>query len=438
MVGSDLVYESGNPVTVGEHGEHEYVFVRGNPLADRGVSTLVFESGTGIGGDDLPDDLPTEVIARIDIATDGTLAAEWVAEPLAVPDEDDSRTGVYADGEGVFTSHVFDEDGHVYEQADGDVKWTFTLDSSVESTNSKGGDSGAIVITAGVVDEGAILEGRDSGDGGLQWSTVVDYNLGGPHGPWCTVGDGRAVYAENDVVEAVECDTGNELWTVSPSGRPGYVYYDGKNLHTFEVADGDSMLSGIDPVDGSVLWTTELQLEDGEEDHQHTTINGYRVYHQTDYALYRFDGETGDRLWRVPTRDNTDSGREVDIYYPPAHFGTNSNAVYFVGEGTLGTDSTTRFILCRVGDSAGELNEAYGFDSSLGLHTVRNAGSAVFASDDQVFVLVHGDGLGFIKAFDGATLEPLWDAYVASDGMLQFHRGSFYGSFHTYGSFWPD
>ena len=50
MPNSDYVHESGDPVTVGEHGEHDYVFVSGDPLTDTGVSDLVFESGTGIGG----------------------------------------------------------------------------------------------------------------------------------------------------------------------------------------------------------------------------------------------------------------------------------------------------------------------------------------------------------------------------------------------------
>lgn len=44
------VFESGEEVITGDAGEHDYTFVSGTPLTDRGGSTLVFESGTGIGG----------------------------------------------------------------------------------------------------------------------------------------------------------------------------------------------------------------------------------------------------------------------------------------------------------------------------------------------------------------------------------------------------
>lgn len=50
MAKSDFVFESGEGVLVGSHGDHAYAFVSGSPLTDRGASTAVFESGVGIGG----------------------------------------------------------------------------------------------------------------------------------------------------------------------------------------------------------------------------------------------------------------------------------------------------------------------------------------------------------------------------------------------------
>lgn len=44
------IYESGEEVTVGSHGAHEYVYASGEPVTDSGVSDLVYESGTGLGG----------------------------------------------------------------------------------------------------------------------------------------------------------------------------------------------------------------------------------------------------------------------------------------------------------------------------------------------------------------------------------------------------
>lgn len=50
MANSDFIYESGDPVVVGAHGEHDYVYASGEPVSDTGQSSVVFESGTGLGG----------------------------------------------------------------------------------------------------------------------------------------------------------------------------------------------------------------------------------------------------------------------------------------------------------------------------------------------------------------------------------------------------
>lgn len=51
MAKSDFVFEDGDGVDVGLQGEHDSVFVEGGSLTDTGLSTFVFEQGTGIGGD---------------------------------------------------------------------------------------------------------------------------------------------------------------------------------------------------------------------------------------------------------------------------------------------------------------------------------------------------------------------------------------------------
>jgi len=50
MVKSDYVFESGDPIDVGTHGEHDYVYHSGEAVNDSGQSEYVFESGTGLGG----------------------------------------------------------------------------------------------------------------------------------------------------------------------------------------------------------------------------------------------------------------------------------------------------------------------------------------------------------------------------------------------------
>lgn len=49
MTDSAFTFESGEPIDVGRAGEHDYVFESGKPVVDEGKSTLVFETGTGLG-----------------------------------------------------------------------------------------------------------------------------------------------------------------------------------------------------------------------------------------------------------------------------------------------------------------------------------------------------------------------------------------------------
>lgn len=50
MTKSDFVYEKGEAITVGAHGDHDFVYASGEPVADTGRSSFVHESGTGLGG----------------------------------------------------------------------------------------------------------------------------------------------------------------------------------------------------------------------------------------------------------------------------------------------------------------------------------------------------------------------------------------------------
>lgn len=50
MTDSNYVFEAGEPIDVGSHGQHDYVFHSGDPVLDRGQSPFVFESGTGLRG----------------------------------------------------------------------------------------------------------------------------------------------------------------------------------------------------------------------------------------------------------------------------------------------------------------------------------------------------------------------------------------------------
>jgi len=50
-----FIFEEGDEVDVGYHGDHDYVYAEASPVIDKGKSSFVFESGTGIRGGDLID-----------------------------------------------------------------------------------------------------------------------------------------------------------------------------------------------------------------------------------------------------------------------------------------------------------------------------------------------------------------------------------------------
>jgi len=47
---ADFVFEQGEAIITGLHGDHSYVYADGDPVPDTGLSSFVFESGVGIGG----------------------------------------------------------------------------------------------------------------------------------------------------------------------------------------------------------------------------------------------------------------------------------------------------------------------------------------------------------------------------------------------------
>lgn len=50
------IFENGEQIGVGNHGDHDYVYSDGVPVPDTGKSTFVFEDGVGVGGGIVIDD----------------------------------------------------------------------------------------------------------------------------------------------------------------------------------------------------------------------------------------------------------------------------------------------------------------------------------------------------------------------------------------------
>ena len=86
MPNSDYVFQSGEPVEVGQAGDHAYEFVSGSPLVDSGASEFVFVSGTGIGSSAVDIDItPTDnTVAHYDASqlslNDGDTVSVWPDE----------------------------------------------------------------------------------------------------------------------------------------------------------------------------------------------------------------------------------------------------------------------------------------------------------------------------------------------------------------------
>jgi len=53
MTTSNLTFEEGEGIEVGNHGAHDFLYEEGTPVEDGNISQLVFEAGTGLGGSDL-------------------------------------------------------------------------------------------------------------------------------------------------------------------------------------------------------------------------------------------------------------------------------------------------------------------------------------------------------------------------------------------------
>lgn len=110
MTKSDFVFEKGEPIEVGSHGETDLLYHQGDPAPDTGRSDLVFEAGTGLGGLDafhygygdigdfsrwhshVEEDLDIQI--RAADHTDGSFRSEYAGEPtVIITARDDDAAG---------------------------------------------------------------------------------------------------------------------------------------------------------------------------------------------------------------------------------------------------------------------------------------------------------------------------------------------------------
>lgn len=66
------IFESGESVRVGTHGDTDYVYASGDPVPNTGGSTLIYETGVGLGGGDIW----SYAYDQTDLSTVGAITSE--------------------------------------------------------------------------------------------------------------------------------------------------------------------------------------------------------------------------------------------------------------------------------------------------------------------------------------------------------------------------
>lgn len=156
MPRSDDVYDTGQKVLIGTHGQDSNVYVNGEPLTNDGESTTVFEEGTGLGGTDV------EITATL-YDSNGTQVAQITATDAVADDP-------YYTGEIGFRADGFSDDDVYFDEVefgDGTTIERFEGDLSAYT-----GDTDIFQIVDSPAFAGDALEG--SGDNGNSQAIISD------------------------------------------------------------------------------------------------------------------------------------------------------------------------------------------------------------------------------------------------------------------------
>lgn len=102
MSDSNFVFEQGEPIEVGTHGETDFVFHEGDPVPNTGRSDFVFEAGVGLGGASLVFD-GTE----IGFYDTGLSQSDWAARRDNAPNMYEWVNQGYDELSGKYRTYVF-------------------------------------------------------------------------------------------------------------------------------------------------------------------------------------------------------------------------------------------------------------------------------------------------------------------------------------------
>jgi outer membrane protein assembly factor BamB len=355
--------------TVGEGPEPPYrqIWRYDDPLGSAGLSNPVI-----LG--DLVVAVGSTLLYGLDLAT-GEVEVELdrLEGPLATPvavEADGRRIGVFTAGGGNDASvAAVDLDG-------GDRIWTAPIETdsrtgvTLEGDRVFVGDRSGRVYALDLATGRELWEHRDSGD--------IDAPL--------VVADGLvlAIVADRSETEtrlvAIDVETGRPQWTASP-GRLGVVgsgptVIGGRVLAVFP----DRVVRAYNLADGELLWTSPLRgfvpaVSSG------AAVNGDLLIADladsaAPGALYRLDGDSGDRLWDFQFDSIVLRGSPV---------GVGDAAVLGLGEGELvAVDLASGRLIWRHATGDGELGGiAVGPDTLVVKKGGREGGLVAFAHDPE-------------------------------------------------------
>jgi outer membrane protein assembly factor BamB len=337
MEKSDLLYVRGDPVTVGEHGEHDLLHVRGKPVPDAGVSDLVFERGTGIGlytGEGSVPELSGEYLVCLSDGTDpsesqgdweGEYANARMSSKASVAGPVEKPSVVWIARVPSAAADIVTQSGNViaatdhqvfaHDQETGERVWTYEVSDGYVSTVSSGPRAGGGNVILDNVDRD---DGPDriiclsASDGSEKWNIGQDTIYDGLNGRdiGAVTDGGVFVTLQGGTVARLSIDTGEREWIIM-------TQFDGSVPDSYD-GPVSSLADYSDPVIGSVAA--------GE--------GGVHVLFETDdgnrYSIHTFDASTGSEEWVYRSKDKNVEGETIEETFSTDSIFLDDGTIYFV------------------------------------------------------------------------------------------------------------
>ncbi|MDZ7815588.1 MAG: PQQ-binding-like beta-propeller repeat protein [Planctomycetota bacterium] len=183
---------------------------------------------------------------------------------------------------------------------------------------------------------GCVLYCRDRENGELQWEKPFNWLANVRQ---IAYNDGKLYFLSKDnmggekyrvKIFCLDAETGEENWTHIPQTTIVSFFFSHHLLSFDETAlyygGTDSFVYKLDKETGETIWKAPSRgmEEMGNPDAVFSTVeisNGKVFTHASDDYVYCFDAETGDRLWASPMPEHIRNDPEVDV---------NAQDVYFV------------------------------------------------------------------------------------------------------------